>query len=108
MRRLVVCSFVAALALGLAVAPRHLSSRAAVNPDFVHFESSHVHPIAMTPNGSRLLVVNTADNRLSVFDLTGPTPTRIAEIPVGLEPVSVATRSNGEARTAKGIEGHNP
>jgi len=68
-----------------------------VNPDFVHFESSHVHPASMTPDGSKLLVVNTSDNRLSVFDLTTPLPTRIAEIPVGLEPVSVAARTNGEA-----------
>ena len=41
--------------------------------------------------------MNTPDNRLSVFDLTGVTPMRIAEIPVGLEPVSVAARTNGEA-----------
>jgi YVTN family beta-propeller protein len=43
----------------------------------------------MTPDGSTLLVVNTADNRLSVFDLSGGDPVRVAEIPVGLEPVSV-------------------
>ncbi len=97
MRRVVFAVFVIALAFGLAAAPRHLSSRAAVSPDFVHFESGHVHPIALTPDGNRLLVVNTPDNRLSVFDLTGPAPVRIAEIPVGLEPVSVAARSNGEA-----------
>ena len=65
--------------------------------DFLHFESGHVHPIAMTPDGSRLLVVNTADARLSVFDLNGASPVRIAEIPVGLEPVSVALNGNQEA-----------
>jgi YVTN family beta-propeller protein len=85
------------VAFGLAALPRHLTSRVAVNPDFAHFESSHVHPVALTPDGDRLLVVNTPDNRLSVFDLTGPAPIRVAEIPVGLEPVSVVARSDGEA-----------
>jgi len=51
----------------------------------------------MTPDGTKLLVVNTPDNRLSVFDLTGALPIRIAEIPVGMEPVSVAVRNDGEA-----------
>src|SRR5262245_13070023 len=86
-----------ALVFGLLAWPGRPVSRTAINPDFVHFESSHVHPLAMTPDGTRLLVVNTPDNRLSVFDLTGATPVRIAEIPVGLEPVSVAARNNGEA-----------
>jgi YVTN family beta-propeller protein len=70
--------------------------RAAGPADFTHFESSHVHPIAMTPDGSRVLVVNTPDNRLGVFDVTGATPVRVGEVPVGLEPVSVAARSNTE------------
>jgi hypothetical protein len=40
-----------ALALGLAAIPASLVSRPATNADFVHFESSHVHPIALTPDG---------------------------------------------------------
>ncbi|MDY7232354.1 hypothetical protein SYV04_38555 [Hyalangium sp. s54d21] len=46
-----------------------------------------------------MLAVNTADNRLLVFDLTGPgrEPRLVATIPVGLEPVSVRARSNTEA-----------
>ena len=96
-RRSVSLLAVAVLAAGLAVAPRHLDSRAALNPDFVHFESAHVHPATLTPSGGRLLVVNTPDNRLSVFDVTGSHPVKIAEIPVGLEPVAVAARSEGEA-----------
>jgi len=90
-----------ALAAGLAAAPRHLISRprAALTgaSDFVHFESGHVHPAVLTPSGDRLLVVNTPDNRLSVFDLTGATPVRVAEIPVGMEPVSVAALDDGTA-----------
>ncbi|HEX8338674.1 MAG TPA: carboxypeptidase regulatory-like domain-containing protein [Pyrinomonadaceae bacterium] len=64
---------------------------------FRNFESPQVHPLAITPDGTRLLAVNSPENRLSVFQLTGGTPTLTAEIPVGLEPVSVAARSDREA-----------
>jgi YVTN family beta-propeller protein len=97
LRRLAPTLALLALGLGLVAAPANLVSHVALNPDFVHFETSHVHPAALTPDGTKLLVVNTPDNRLSVFDVTGATPVRIAEIPVGLEPVSVAARTNGEA-----------
>jgi YVTN family beta-propeller protein len=97
MRRLPWITALLIIAVGVALLPHHLVSRVASNPDFVHFESSQVHPLAITPDGSRLLVVNTPDARLSVFDITGVAPVRIAEIPVGLEPVTVAAFSNGEA-----------
>ena len=90
MRRTSLLLAAAVLIVGVSTAPRHLVSRVASGADFVHFESAHVHPVAITPDGSRLLVVNTPDNRLSVFSLTGTAPTRVAEIPVGMEPVSVA------------------
>jgi YVTN family beta-propeller protein len=89
-----------ALAVALAIAalaPRPATTRIQAVSDFVHFESGHVHPLAMTPDGTRLLAVNTADGRLSVFSLAGAAPERVAEIPVGLEPVSVAVRTDQEA-----------
>ncbi len=65
---------------------------------FVNFESQHVHPIALTPDGGRLLVVNTPDARLAVFDVLPSGLLAYAfEASVGLEPVSVAARSTGEA-----------
>ncbi len=64
---------------------------------FVNWENPHVSPLAMTPDGTRLLAVNTPDNRLEVFVLTGPRPVRIGSVPVGLDPVSVRARGNGEA-----------
>ena len=97
MRRLPLVLVLLALVLGLGALPHRLATHPSTTSDFVHFESSHVHPAAMTPDGTRLLVVNTPDDRLSVFDLTGPVPVRIAEIPVGMEPVSVAVRTNTEA-----------
>ena len=89
-----------ALAAGLAAAPHLLASRTSATGDFVHFESAHVHPACLTPGGDRLLVVNTPDNRLSVFDVSHGPPAfanRVAEISVGLEPVSVSALSDSEA-----------
>jgi hypothetical protein len=65
---------------------------------YTNFESSHVHPIDLTPNGSRLLLVNTPDALLEVFDVLGDGSLQHATaIPVGLEPVTVRARTDGEA-----------
>jgi YVTN family beta-propeller protein len=64
---------------------------------YVNFEGKQTNPIRLSPDGSRLFAVNTPDARVSVFDLGDPAnPRRIAEIPVGIEPVSVNPRSNDE------------
>ena len=63
---------------------------------FVHFESPPVHPIELAPGGNLLFAVHTMDQRLVVFDVTGPSPVRVAEIPVGVEPVTVRARTNDE------------
>src|SRR6476659_2995077 len=66
-----------------------------------NFESPQVHPLALTPDGTRLLAVNSPNGTLSVFQLAnGLAPRLTAEIPVGLEPVSVALRNNNEAWVA--------
>ncbi|MDZ4829646.1 MAG: hypothetical protein SGJ09_05530 [Phycisphaerae bacterium] len=70
---------------------------------FVNWESPHVHPLDLTPDHTRLLAVNTADNRLEVFDVTGVTPVLSTSIPVGLDPVSVRARSNDEAWVANHV-----
>jgi YVTN family beta-propeller protein len=61
------------------------SSAGAVPPQY---ESPQIHPIAVS--GSRVLVVNTPDNRLSVFDWQAGVLTLEREVRVGMEPVSVA------------------
>ncbi len=73
--------------------------RAQVNlAAFVNFEGSQTSPVRLSPSGGRLFVVNTPDARLSVFDLAQPAnPSLIAEIPVGIEPVSVSARTEDEA-----------
>lgn len=65
-------------------------------PSFVEFESGQVRPIAMSPDGTRLFAVDTPNGTLEVFDLTSGTPTFAFRVPVGLEPVAVAARSDAE------------
>lgn len=66
----------------------------ALIPD--HFESPPVHPVEMSSDGTRLFVTHTADHRLVVFDVTAAVPLRVAEIQVGLEPVTVRARTASE------------
>ncbi len=70
---------------------------ASAQGSFVNFESPHVHPLELTPDGTRLLAVNTADNRLEVFAVLPAQLAHIGSVPVGLDPTSVRARSNGEA-----------
>jgi YVTN family beta-propeller protein len=65
---------------------------------YVNFEGKQANPVRLSPDGTRLFAVNTPDARLSVFDVSSPAnPILVAEIPVGVEPVSVNPRSNDEA-----------
>jgi len=64
---------------------------------YVNFEGKQTMPLRLSSDGTRLFVVNTPDARLSVFDITQPSnPRLVAEIPVGIEPVSVNPRNNDE------------
>ena len=60
------------------------------------FESGQVRPLALSPNGNFLFAVNTPDHSLEIFQVQAPGLTRIASVPVGLEPVAVAARTNDE------------
>jgi YVTN family beta-propeller protein len=71
-----------------------LTPAALAQNSFVNWESAHVHPLDLTPDGTKLLAVNTADARLLVYDVTGASLVLLAEIPVGLDPVSVRARGN--------------
>lgn len=63
---------------------------------FVNFETGHVRPLALSPDGTRLFAVNTPDNRLAIYDVTSTGLSLFAEVPVGMEPCSVAARTNVE------------
>ncbi|MEM9065907.1 MAG: YncE family protein [Planctomycetota bacterium] len=71
--------------------------------EFANWEIPHVSPLAMTPNGQRLLAVNTADHRLEIFDVNSGSPVLIGSAPVGLAPVSVRALDNRFALVANHV-----
>src|SRR5262245_35471169 len=99
-----MCARVSVLASLLAVITLALAPTARATSSFFEFESGQVRPLALSPDGTHLFAVNTPDNRLEIFDIatdgsllprtsaTYPTHT----VPVGLEPVAVAARTNTE------------
>jgi len=82
-----------------AIQSRKTAGHAVVVFDSLHatFESGHVRPLALSPDGTQLFAVNTPDNRLEIFDLDGNGKlVRAGVVPVGMEPVAVAARNNRE------------
>lgn len=70
-----------------------MSNVAYAESAFVAFESAHVRPIALDESRSLLFAVNTPDSRLAIYDVSESKSMKLlAEVPVGLEPVSVALR----------------
>ena len=63
---------------------------------FVNFETPTVHPMALSPDGSTLAICNLADNRVEIFDVSGGYPEPVGDVPVGLDPVTVRFRNDGE------------
>jgi DNA-binding beta-propeller fold protein YncE len=82
-RSIVVLAVVASLVTGDALANT-----------FVNFESGHTRPLSLSPAGDLLFAVNTPNASLSILEVDGSGLTLAAEIPVGLEPVAVASRVN--------------
>lgn len=84
----------------LALLVAFVATPAMAQRDFVTFESGQARPMALTPDGSTLVVVNTPDNRVEIFNVSdNPYTNKLAHIdsvPVGLEPVAIAARSNTE------------
>jgi DNA-binding beta-propeller fold protein YncE len=119
-----VVLLVAAVTVGFSAAKSKIVLNGAVSPastigvppgaaggsaqSFVNWESPHVSPLDMTPDGTRLLAVNTADNRLEVFQITESGIQHgghQASVPVGLDPVSVRARTDTEAWVVNRISG---
>ncbi len=64
--------------------------------DFANFETPHVYPLDMTPDSTKLLAVNTANNTLEVFAIEEEGLRQVGSIPVGMDPVTVRARTNTE------------
>ncbi len=73
-------------------------ARASGSPSgsFVNFETGQVRPLALSPDGGRLFAINTPDNRLEIFSPSASGLSHSGSIPVGLEPIAVAARNDGE------------
>jgi YVTN family beta-propeller protein len=65
-----------------------------VSDGFTNFETEPVHPLALSEDGRYLYALNTADDRLEIFDAQGETPRSIGETTVGLRPVALVLRGN--------------
>jgi DNA-binding beta-propeller fold protein YncE len=64
---------------------------------FANLEPAQTNPIRISADLTRLFAVNSANNSLSVFDVTTPNnPVLLSEIPVGVGPVSVNPFSDDE------------
>jgi len=81
------------LTLALLLAAWPLAARA---QSFVNFETGQVRPLALSPDGTRLFAINTPDNRLEIFDVNAGSPSHVASVEVGLDPIAVAARNDGE------------
>ncbi len=104
MRKLKTMILVVGIVLGAMLLTLHhfpcstaaASSISSTESQFALFESGHVRPIAMSPDGTRLFAVNTPNRTLEIFSITTQGLALNARVPVGLEPVSVAAPNNNE------------
>src|SRR5712691_6119103 len=89
--------WIATLALGREVGgAARLMTPSTPSSSFTLFESGPVRPLALSPNGKLLFAANTPDNRLEIFRVHQHGLQHRGSIPVGLEPVAVAARTNDE------------
>ncbi len=63
---------------------------------FVTFESGPVRPLSLSPDGTKLYALNTPDNRVEIFAVLNDGLKHVDSISVGLEPVAIAHRNDGE------------
>ncbi|MEM6927150.1 MAG: hypothetical protein AAF602_09490 [Myxococcota bacterium] len=76
-----------------------LSSLAALTASaqpYLHFESGPVRPLALSPSGDTLFVTNVTDGHLEIYDVVDTGLVWRGSVPVGLEPVTVAPRTDDE------------
>jgi len=69
---------------------------ASAQTSFVTFESGPVRPLALSPNGTTLFAANTPDGQLEIFNVGTGGLSHAASVPVGMEPVAIAARSDSE------------
>src|SRR5438270_568 len=60
------------------------------------FESGPVRPLALSSDGARLFVANLPDGYLEILRVTDAGLALESSVPVGVDPVAVALRNDGE------------
>src|SRR3954469_18443750 len=92
-------SLVRALAMSVALTqtPSVFGDTNPYDQAFTAFESGQVRPLAITPDKQFLLAVNTPDAKLEIFRIRNDGLEHRVSVPVGLEPVAVGVRHDGEA-----------
>jgi len=65
-----------------------------VSNGFTNFETEPVRPLALSTDGRYLYALNTADDRLEIFDTAGETLRSVGETTVGLRPVALVLHGN--------------
>jgi len=74
-----------------------LASASALAQSYTNYECGATAPVRLSADGSRLFVADTIGDHVTVFDLRQPTrPLLLAEVRVGLSPVSVQARTRDE------------
>ncbi|MBX2801981.1 MAG: hypothetical protein KTR31_30150 [Myxococcales bacterium] len=73
-----------------------LAVAAQAQPAFLQFETGPVRPVALSPDGSLLFVANVTDGHLQIYDVVDTGLWYRGAVPVGLDPVSVAARTDDE------------
>src|SRR5688572_16988021 len=61
------------------------ASSAVAQSSFVNWETPQVHPLDITPDGTRLVAANTADGRIEVFDVSGASVVHLFDVAVGVD-----------------------
>ncbi|MRG90889.1 hypothetical protein [Polyangium spumosum] len=84
------------LAIAPLLAGLSASAEASAATPYTLFESGQVRPVALSPSQNLLFAVNTPDNRLEIYHVDANGLSHRSSVPVGLEPVSVAVRSDNE------------
>jgi YVTN family beta-propeller protein len=64
--------------------------------NFFNWETAPVHPVALSPDATRLAVCNLPDGRVELLNVSSGAPVSVASIPVGLDPVTVRFRTSSE------------
>ena len=85
------------LVVCLCTIPMMVAAEGQQRAPFANFESPQARPLVISRDGRYLFAINTPAASLSIYSLQNPRlPTLFREISVGLEPVSLAVRSQDE------------